>query len=402
MQSAAIQILLVEDNPADALLLKHTLAEAGSNHFCLSHAELMSEAVTLLSQHPFDAILLDLSLPDSHGLATVEQANAAAPGVPIVVLTGLDDEAAGIEAVRKGAQDFLVKGQFDSRLLARAIRYARQRKTVEQQLKTLNESLEQRVAERTAVATRRAAQLRVLASELTLTEQRERRRLAQLLHDGLQQLLHAARLNLGSLRQRISEKPLHEVLDRVDAMLSQAIAESRSLTIELSPPILSDGGLKPALEWLARHMDQTCGLAVSLSANADAETESEDVRMLVFNAVRELLFNVVKHAGVSRAAIQLTRPCRNQIRLTVSDDGVGFVPETLLSDENSAAFGLFSMRERLEMVGGRLEVASVPGHGTRATIYAPCGNRSAGGTAVCESAGAPCDIGKPGPQLGCR
>ena len=90
--------------------------------------------------------------------------------------------------------------------MARAIRYAMERKQIEQQLKTLNETLEQRVAERTAVATRRAAQLQVLASELTRTEQRERRRLAQILHDELQQTLYAARLTLGTLRSRVEEK----------------------------------------------------------------------------------------------------------------------------------------------------------------------------------------------------
>ena len=145
---------------------------------------------------------MDLSLPDSRGVGTVAQVNAAAPHLPIVVMTGLDDEATAMEAVRKGAQDFLVKGQVDGRLLARAIRYAMERKQAEQQLKALNETLEQRVAERTAMATRRAAQLQALAAELTQTEHRERRRLAQILHDHLQQLLYAARLNLEPLRRR--------------------------------------------------------------------------------------------------------------------------------------------------------------------------------------------------------
>jgi signal transduction histidine kinase len=392
MASTTIRILLVEDNPADALLLKHTLSETDGGRFAVTHVELMAEARQLLAAEPFDTILLDLSLPDSHGLRTVEQVNAAAPGVPIVVLTGLDDESTAIEAVRRGAQDFLVKGQFDSRLLARAVHYSKERKSAEQQLKALNESLEQRVAERTAVATRRAAQLRVLASELTLTEQRERRRLAQLLHDGLQQLLHAARLNLSSVRPRVQEGDLREALDRVDAMLGQSIAESRSLTIELSPPILIDGGLIQALEWLVRHMEQTCSLTVGLGADSGVETESEDVRMLVFNAVRELLFNIVKHAGVSRARITLTQPCRNQIRLVVTDEGVGFDPQALQLGETTSAFGLFSVRERLEMVGGRLEVDSAPGRGARVTIYAPSRRQPSPEGTCCDCDSDPCEL----------
>ena len=186
MSSPTIRLLLVEDN-------RPTRCCCGTRW--PRPADVSSRSLTW-SRWPrrsaawprnFDAILLDLSLPDSCGLKTVEQANAVAPQVPIMVMTGLDDEGTAIDAVRGGAQDFLIKGHVDGRLLARSIRYAMERKHAEQQLKSLNETLEQRVAERTAVATRRAAQLQVLASELTLAEHRERRRLAQFLHDHMQQ-----------------------------------------------------------------------------------------------------------------------------------------------------------------------------------------------------------------------
>jgi len=373
MNASAIRVLLIEDNEADALLLKHTLSDAGGDCFDLTHAELMAEARELLASRPFDVVLLDLSLPDSQGLRTVERANAAAPGLPIVVLTGLDDEATGVEAVRKGAQDYLVKGQFDGRLLGRAIHYAMERKQAEQQLKALNESLEERVAERTAVATRRAVQLRALASELTLTELRERRRLAEILHDHLQQLLYAARLNLGSLRHRLPEGDLAETVERIDALLDQALTESRTLTVELSPPVLYASGLKGALEWLARHMEQTCGLVVEFEADPRAEPDSEDVRILLFQSVRELLFNVVKHAGARRARVAMAKSSDSRLRLVIADEGNGFDAEKLKTDGAAAAgFGLFSIGERLELLGGSMEVESAPGQGTRVTIHAPC------------------------------
>ena len=324
MSSSPIRVLLVEDSAADALLLKHALAEASGESFQVTHAELMAEAVRRLSSESFDAILLDLSLPDSHGVKTVAQANAAAPHLPIVVMTGLDDEATALEAVRQGAQDFLIKGHGDGRLVARAIRYAMERKQAEQQLKALNETLEQRVVERTAVATRRAAQLQVLAAELTQTEHRERRRLAQILHDHLQQLLYAARLNLGALRHGNPRESSAETIDRIDALLGECIAESRALTVQLCPPVLYESGLAMAIEWLARHMEQTCGLSVDVEVDPQAEPESEEIRIVVFEAARELLFNVVKHAETGRARMKLATCPNGGICLTVSDEGAGF------------------------------------------------------------------------------
>ncbi len=372
MSPSPIRLLLVEDNSADALLLKHTLAEAGEDSFRVTHVELMSEAVRCLARDAFDAILLDLSLPDSRGIETVGQANAAAPHLPIVVMTGLDDEATAVEAVRKGAQDYLVKGHADSRSLAGAIRYAMERKQAEQELKSLNETLEQRVAERTATATRRAAQLQCLASELTRTEHRERRRLAQILHDHLQQLLYAARLHLDTLRRRNpADPPLPETIDRIDALLGECIAESRSLTVQLCPPVLYEAGLAAALEWLGRHMDQTCGLTVEVEVDPRAEPESEELRILLFEAARELLFNVVKHAHTHSAQVKMTATDSGEVRLAISDEGVGFTPADQKPEKTTAVgFGLFSIRERLELLGGRLEVDTAPGRGTRVTISA--------------------------------
>ena len=278
-----------------------------------------------------------------------------------------------MEAVRQGAQDFLIKGQGDGRLLARAIRYAMERKQAEQQLKALNETLEQRVAERTATATRRAAQLQALAAELTQTEHRERRRLAQILHDHLQQLLYAARLDLETLRRRDPiDPPMQETIERIDALLGECIAESRSLTVQLCPPVLHEAGLAAAVEWLGRHMEQTCGLNVEVEVDPQAEPESEEVRILLFEAARELLFNVVKHAETGRARVALTAAPDDGVCLAVSDEGAGFAPADPKSEQATASgFGLFSIRERLELLGGRLEVETAPGRGTRVTIWAP-------------------------------
>src|SRR5450755_3967425 len=127
-------LLIVEDNPGDARLLREMFNEQGSDKTELTHAECMSEAEKLLSEREFDIILLDLGLPDAEGLGAVRRAHAAAPRVPLVVLTCLDDESLAAEALQEGAQDYLIKGQIEARGFLRSLRYAVERKTMEEAL----------------------------------------------------------------------------------------------------------------------------------------------------------------------------------------------------------------------------------------------------------------------------
>jgi PAS domain S-box-containing protein len=145
-----IRVLLVEDNPGDALLLREALAGAVGGTFSVSHADSLAAGLELVRKQPFDAILLDLSLPDSQGVSTLHAANALARRVPIIVLTGLDEQEAAIESVRLGAQDYLIKGKTGGDLLARSIRYAIQRKRAQEALQEAHDELEHKVAQRTA------------------------------------------------------------------------------------------------------------------------------------------------------------------------------------------------------------------------------------------------------------
>src|ERR671921_2624632 len=123
-----IRVLLVEDNPGDARLLREVVREAEGAHIQLTHVDTLAKALAKLDADEFDVVMLDLSLPDADGLETLVRTHAQAPSVPIVVLTGLDDEKLAIKAVREGAQDYLVKGQVTGQLLVRAMRYATERK----------------------------------------------------------------------------------------------------------------------------------------------------------------------------------------------------------------------------------------------------------------------------------
>lgn len=240
----------------------------------------------------------------------------------------------------------------------------------EQELRAAKEELEEKVAERTAELARQAEQLRALASELTLAEQRERRRLAAVLHDDLQQLLAGAKFHLHGLRHT-GDETVKGVGADVEGLLDEALEVCRTLTGELSPPILHQAGLVAALKWLVAWKQEKHGLRVDLEAAPDALPESEYLTVLLFQAARELLFNVVKHAGVDDARVRLRRS-DDHLELVVADAGVGFDPDRAVDRQGrSGGFGLLSIKERLALLGGRLTIDSAPDHGSRITLVVP-------------------------------
>ena len=130
----AVKVLLIEDSPVDSRLLRLLLSESTTSHFELTHVERLSEGLKRLSEERFDVALSDLTLPDSHGFETFQALHARAPDMPIIVLSGVDDETLAVKAVREGAQDYLVKGRVDGHVLSRAIFYAIERHRTEQAL----------------------------------------------------------------------------------------------------------------------------------------------------------------------------------------------------------------------------------------------------------------------------
>ncbi len=230
---------------------------------------------------------------------------------------------------------------------------------------------EQQLRSAHAEIAQRASQLRALAGELTLSEQRERRRMAKLLHDHLQQLLVGAKFRAAIL-ERGGDELVRNAVAEIEKLLDDSIQASRSLTAELSPPILHDGGLAPGLEWLSRWMADKHGLFVQLEVEKDLPQIPDDVRILLFESVRELLFNVVKHAHCRSVDVTARRIGSREVILTVSDEGQGFDPSAVKkAGETGGGFGLFSIHERLGMIGGKLEIDSAPGKGSRFVLTAP-------------------------------
>lgn len=239
-----------------------------------------------------------------------------------------------------------------------------ERKQIEAALQEARNYLEERVIERTE-------RLRRLTSELSLTEERERRAIATNLHDNICQNLALAQMKLTQMKENGSQLELDSLLIEVKELLDQMSVDVRSLMVELSPPILYDIGLSAALNWLTEQFQEKYQLETVFSGGNHNVNLNDDLKILLFRSVRELLFNIVKHARATTASVNMAVENMNII-IDVQDDGVGF--DVGAFDERSDkvySFGLFSVRERLLAIGGQLILESEIGRGVKATITAP-------------------------------
>lgn len=219
------------------------------------------------------------------------------------------------------------------------------------------------------------ARLRAMALELSLTAQRERRRLAEGLHDHVGQSLAVARLQLDALRRATDDEDQVAAIADVIAVLGDALEETRRLTFEMSPPLLYELGLEAALRCLATRMRSTHGLSCRLDCDEEPKPLAPDVAATAFAVVRELLHNVVKHAQARSVRVTVVRT-GDRVRIEVADDGAGFEQRhESVPFDSYAGFGLFSCRERLVECGGALDVVSVLGHGTRVLFDVPLSER---------------------------
>jgi signal transduction histidine kinase len=216
--------------------------------------------------------------------------------------------------------------------------------------------------------------LRELNAELALTEARERRELATALHDRVSQNLFMCKFKLSEMRSELTDLGLQQGMADIFSIMDQSLKEARALTYDLSLPILYDHGLAAALEWLAEDYRKRHGLPVEYRCRDEQEEVSGDLKVLLFRAARELLMNVVKHAGASRAWLELSTR-EQELLITVADDGRGFDPEEM-EREHAFSFGLYSIKERLLGLGGRMQIASEPGRGSRVSLSAPRGEQA--------------------------
>ncbi len=440
-----LRVLLAEDNPLDAELLLRELKKAGYDVTC-RRVDTEAAFKSQLAEGPFDVIISDHAMPQFSAARALECMHESGLAIPFVVVSHAIGEEEAVQLIRDGATDFLMKdrlgrlgeavrhgleqqrlrtqhaadqealtalnAQLERRVVERTAELQSatrtlevelaQRKRAEEALQRLNAELEQRVEERTSEVVASHHRLRALASELTLAEQRERKRLAGELHDYLAQMLALGRMKISQFRPKLTAAApdLTEPLKEIDDLFKNALTYTRSLMSKLSPPVLDELGLPAALTWLAGQMPLH-GVSVEVRLKREKVPLPDDQAVLLFQSVRELLINVAKHAGIDRATVTLDIDEEQQLHILVEDAGRGFDVATLDAKPAGEHFGLFSVRERMEAMGGRLHMNSVIGEGTKVGLILPmsagaCAPAVDGRRLTADTAGSQAFVAAPG------
>lgn len=427
---ADLRILFVEDDPLDAELAVRELQRSGYDPEW-QRVDTQPEFMNRLMHDPPDIIISDHAMPQFSSVEALECLSETGLTIPFIVVSHAIGEEEAVGLMRDGAADYLLKDRMAR--LGEAVRHAldgqqlrsqyaeaqqdlqllnqglekriaertaelevanralatelSERKQVEERLRQLTGTLEERVAERTRELATSYARLRALATDLTVAEQKERRRLATELHDYLAQLLVVTRMKVGHLLKQGLDPEVGTILRDADELLHQSLDYTRSLVSELTPQALYERGLGPALQWLGDQMRRQKVLNVEILLDAPELALPEADAVLLFHSIRELLFNVLKHGGTDRASVSM-RYVQDVLIITVSDHGCGF-EVSRLRDDPSDRFGLLSIRERMTALGGTLDLQSEPGKGTVASLYLPftvsgkiAGSQTVGGEVV--------------------
>jgi len=342
------RLLVVEDNPGDYVLLEQYLQLSKLPIETIIHAKNMAAANALVKDNVFDIVMLDLTLPDSTGVDSVITLNQLLPKTPIVVFSGLSTIEIAMESISLGAQDYLMKGEFDERLLAKSIQYSIERK------RTKEEQAEQQIK-----------QQKLITEVAIQAQEKEKNELGRELHDNINQILATVKIYLGMAKsgQNVPE----DLVGISYEYVNQAMEEIRKLSHSLVTPSLGDISLKEALQELAENINLLEGLQVQLLVDEKYNEQAKDKNkeLMLYRIVQEQLNNITKYAKAKEAVISLKIDSDN-LFLSVADNGVGFD-----TTQKSKGIGLKNISSRVEFYSGNMNIISSPGRGCTLEVYIP-------------------------------
>lgn len=394
-----LKILVVEDNPGDVDLVRHMLSEVRDLKFGMKTSDTLNGAFGLLEAETFDVVLLDLSLPDGYGLTTFSTLYSRFSTIPVIVCSGYDEEKSAVEAVRLGAQDYLVKGKVNGPLLCRVMRYAIERNRGREALRaahheleirvqertadlalanealrgeiaghekarleiqSLNDNLERRVRERTAALTLVNAELKKevqnrksLEKELVAITEKERRRIGHDLHDDLGQRLTGISFMVKGLESKLKEKTLPEAADasKIWTLVDQTLTRAHGLARGLTAIELERSDLHAALNGLANHAVNIFAVKCRLQAAGALPDLKEGVVHQLYNIAQEAVSNAIKHGGADVIDIILdSKP--HALKLEIRNNGRPFPDEIRKNNR----MGLKIMGYRASDIGATLHI----------------------------------------------
>lgn len=355
MKKELIKVLMVEDDLVYARFIKEILKEPLQVNFELTHADRVKHALDHIDAKDFDAVLLDLNLPDSTGFDTLNRIYEKAPSTPIIVLTGLADEEVGVSAVQKGAQDYLSKEEVTSLLLSRTVKYAIERKRSVEELKNSYQKFYN------------------LSARLQYLREEERKSIASEIHDELGGLFTALKLELSSSFNALKtdKADIPEIKDSLIKLIDKGIEIVQRISVELRPHILDHFGLLPAIEWYVKEFQKRAKIRCSIKLIEDNLPIDKDRALAIFRILQESLTNIARHARASKVLVEV-RKDGESLDIKVEDNGKG-IDEAKINDPKS--FGLMSMQERMLYLGGTLKIIGTKGKGTTIIMNIPIGGK---------------------------
>jgi len=350
-------IFVVDDEKSLVRLIRKTLERSGFHTEGISNG---SDAIAYAGEHPDTLMLVDYAMPRMNGKQLIEKLIQKGCNVPFIIMTGHGDQGIAVEMMKLGARDYIVKDTGFVNVLPQVIKKVTEELVQEKKLAMAETELH-----------KYQNKLKSLVTQLSLTEEFERKRIAGALHNNIAQFLALTKIKLGLLEKKLHTDNLTKNIKEIRTYIEKSIQVTRSLISELNPPVLSNLSFKMSLEWLLTEFQKNHGWQVSFKNDDSPKQLNESSKTILFTAVRELFFNIVKHAHAKNITLSLNNIDGN-IQILVTDDGVGFDASKKLSySSQDNGFGLFNISEKLDYIGGKFEIISEHGKGTRAILTAP-------------------------------